>query len=130
MHSLTLKVLTPLGRLHKRGEGLAALKRGLYPAGSVPSLRHLLLLTPRACGQGRWHISQESERRWQRTLAAGRDSTSVNAWDARRSRLRAARTCCKEHARWRPLCFISLDSKRPKTRPISYNSKMQIHRSS
>lgn len=64
-----------------------------------------------ACWQGRWHISKKrGERRWWKALGASTDSTSVNIWDARRSRLRAAgpaQPYCKEHARWRP-CALSL----------------------
>lgn len=105
---------TKQGRFASAQERLVACAQ--HCAGPVLLLRHLLLLTSSAYWQDRWYISQKRlERRWWRALAAGRDSTSVKPWDARKSRLRAAglaQPCYKGHARWRPLCFISLDSKR------------------
>lgn len=79
-----------LGRLHKRVKVCQHSREACtHCTGSILPLGHLLLLTPSACWQGRWHISQKRvESRWWKALAAGRDNTSVNAWDARRSRLR------------------------------------------
>lgn len=105
MHSLTLTSL----KAAQKGWRFASTQEK-----PVPALCRISPATKTplgACWQGRWHISQKRvKRRWWKALGASTDSTSVNIWDARRSRLRAAglaQPYCKEHARWRP-CALSL----------------------